>query len=118
MPGGKLPTGRPEAGSLPPVYLPRDIAEALHCSEWWVKEQARRGRIPFSKPGGSYRFTAEHFAEILRIFESRPADSGSTVSPAAPVRRRQTAQLAVPVTRLKARTPRRAQRNQPRPGAA
>ncbi len=118
MPSGKLPAARPEVGSLPPVYLPRDIAEALHCSEWWVKEQARRGRIPFSKPAGSYRFTAEHFAEILRIFESRPAGSGSIVAPAAPVRRPQAAQLAVPVTRLMARTPRRSQRNQSRPGAA
>jgi hypothetical protein len=116
--GEKLPIARPEAAPLPPVYLPHDIAEALHCSEWWVKEQARRGRIPFSKPGGRYLFTAEHFAEILRIFESRPADSGSTVTSAAPVRRRPTAQVAVPVTRLKARTPRRAQRNQSRSSAA
>ena len=108
----------PETDPLPPVYLPRDIAKALHCSEWWVKEQARRGRIPFCKPGGRYRFTAEHFAEILRIFESLPADSGSTVTSAAPVRRRQTAQVAAPVTRLKARTPRRAQRNQSRSSAA
>jgi hypothetical protein len=119
MPGGKLPAARPGAGSLPPLYLPRDIAEALHCSEWWVKEQARRGRIPFSKPGGRYQFTSEHFAEILRIFESRPASSGSTVAAAAaPVRRRQAVPVAASVARLKARTPRRAQRSQSRPGAA
>ena len=106
-----------EAEPLPPVYLPRDIAKALHCSEWWVKEQARRGRIPFSKPGGSYRFTAEHFAEIMRIFESRPTESGSVAAAAAPVRRHQVA-AAEPVTRLKARTPRRAQRNKPQSSAA
>lgn len=117
--GDKLTIAIPDAVPLPPVYLPRDIAKALHCSEWWVKEQARRGRIPFSKPGGRYRFTAEHFAEILRIFESRPADSGSTVAAAAtPTRRRQAVQVAAPVTRLKARTPRRAQRNQSRSSAA
>ena len=90
MPGGRAPAARAAADSLPPLYLPSDIAEALHCSEWWVKEQARRGRIPFSKPGGRYQFTSEHFAEILRIFESRPASSDSTAAGAS-VRRRPAA---------------------------
>ncbi len=116
--GDKLTIPIPEAAPLPPVYLPRHIAKALHCSEWWVKEQARRGRIPFSKIGGRYRFTAEHFAEIMRIFESRPAESGSTVTAATPAQPRQAAQAAAVVTRLKARTPRRAQRNQSRSSAA
>lgn len=80
-----------------------------------MKEQAR---IPFSKLGGSYRFTAEHFAEIVRIFESRPAESGSTAAAVAPVRRRQAAPVAEPVTRLKARPPRRAQRSKPQSSAA
>jgi hypothetical protein len=111
-------TANPGDAPLPPVYLPRDIAKALHCSEWWVKEQARRGRIPFSKPGGRYRFSAEHFAEIMRIFESRPAKSGSTVATATSTQRCQAGALTVPVTRLKARTPRRAQRNQSRSTAA
>jgi hypothetical protein len=116
--GGKPIIAIPDAAPLPPLYLPRDIAKALRCSEWWVKEQARRGRIPFTKAGGRYQFTAEHFAEILSIFESRPADSGSTASAAAPVRGRQAAQAAAPVARLKARTPRRAQRSQSRSSAA
>jgi hypothetical protein len=107
-----------EAEPLPPVYLPRDIAKALRCSEWWVKEQARRGRIPFSKLGGSYRFTAEHFAEIMRIFESRPTEGGSTAAAAAPALRHQTALVAEPVTRLKARTPRRAQCSKSQSSAA
>jgi len=115
MPGGRAPAARAAADSLPPLYLPSDIAEALHCSEWWVKEQARRGRIPFSKPGGRYQFTSEHFAEILRIFESRPASSDSTAAGAS-VRRRPAAPVAAPVARLKARVPRRAQRSQARPG--
>lgn len=113
-----MPTANSGNAPLPPVYLPRDIAKALHCSEWWVKEQARRGRIPFSKVGGSYRFTAEHFAEIMRIFESRPAESGSAATATAPAQRRQATQATAPVSRLKARTPRRAQRNQSRSSAA
>jgi hypothetical protein len=112
----RLTIAFPESDALPHVYLPRDIAKALHCSEWWVKEQARRGRIPFSKPGGRYQFTAEHFAEILRIFESRPADSGSTVTAAEPARRGQA--VAAPITRLNARTPRRAQRSRSQSSAA
>lgn len=112
-----------EAAPLPPVYLPCDVAKALHCSEWWVKEQARRGRIPFSRVGGRYRFTAEHFAEIMRIFESRPgngrpAESSGTANAAAPAQRRQAARMTAPVTRLTARTPRRAERSQSRSGAA
>ncbi|MEU9137089.1 DNA-binding protein [Streptomyces sp. NPDC048404] len=109
---------RPEPPPLPPVYLPSDIAKALHCSEWWVKEQARRGRIPFTKPAGSYRFTAEHFAEIMRIFESRPAESHDAPAPAQRAPRRRVAAAAASVTSLKARTPRRARGVQPQSSAA
>jgi len=62
-------TGGP---SLPYLYRPAEIAEALGVSEWWVKEQARQKRIPFTRPAGAYRFTAEHFAEIVHLFEERP----------------------------------------------
>ena len=40
-----------------PYYRPADVARLLRCSQWWVKEQARHGRIPFSWIGGSYLFT-------------------------------------------------------------
>ncbi|MEU5119712.1 DNA-binding protein [Streptomyces asoensis] len=109
---------RLEPPALPAVYLPSDIAKALHCSEWWVKEQARKGRIPFTKPAGSYRFTAEHFAEIMRIFESRPAESHAAPAPAKQAPRRRATTTAALVTSLKARTPRRAQGGQPHSSAA
>lgn len=109
---------RLEPPALPPVYLPSDIAKALHCSEWWVKEQARRGRIPFTKPAGSYRFTAEHFAEIMRIFESRPAESHGAPARAKQVPRRRAATATTSVTSLRARTPRRAQGGQSQSSAA
>lgn len=109
----------PAAAPLPPVYLPRDVASALHCSEWWVKEQARRGRIPFSKVGGGYRFTAEHFAEIMRIFESRPAGGKGTATTAATrAQRHQAHTETVAGARLTARIPRRAQRSQSQSSAA
>lgn len=104
--------------ALPQLYSAADVAQALGCSEWWVKEQARRGRIPFTKPGGSYRFTAEHFAEIMRIFESRPTESSSAAVPVSPAPRRRVATTAAPVTSLKARTPRRARHGQSQSTAA
>src|SRR4029453_8872008 len=53
-------------------YRAAEVARMLHCSEWWVKEQARRRRIPFCWIGGSYLFTEEHIAAIVRLFEVRP----------------------------------------------
>jgi hypothetical protein len=82
----------------------------LRCSEWWVKEQARRRRIPFCWIGGSYLFTEEHVAAIVRFFEVQPIVAADPVPPiAGPVR------PAVPDTgsrsdapvRLRARPPRR-----------
>lgn len=101
-------TRRPE---LPPLYLPREIAKALGCSEWWVKEQARKRRIPFSWIGGSYRFTEEHLTEIIRLFEvpathSAPPKADVVDLPRLPQTRTPTAPM-----QLTARPPRRALRN-------
>ncbi|MER7172627.1 helix-turn-helix domain-containing protein [Streptomyces mesophilus] len=101
------------AFALVRLYRPAEVAEALGCSEWWVKEQARKGRIPFTRAGGCYRFTAEHYEEIIRVFEERPlrraepstAERGRVAQP-VPVSER-------PAARLRARRPQRAQR----PGA-
>jgi hypothetical protein len=77
-PAPERPRGRrPTDGQTPQLLKPRDVAKALKCSEWWVKEQARKGRIPFSWIGGSYRFTHEHLQEIIRVFEHRPVAATS-----------------------------------------
>lgn len=92
-----------------PLYRPADVAKMLQCSEWWIKEQARNRRIPYSWIGGSYRFTEEHIEEMIRLFEQRPEFSGALPGGAAQlstVRKRQLptgAEVA-----LRARTPRRA----------
>ncbi|MFF0014561.1 helix-turn-helix domain-containing protein [Streptomyces sp. NPDC005374] len=109
---------RQKITGLPQLYSAADVAQALGCSEWWVKEQARRGRIPFTKPGGSYRFTAEHFTEIMHIFESRPTESHDALAPTKQAPRRRATTTAASVTSLKARTPRRAQGRQPQSSAA
>lgn len=93
------------------LHRPADVAAILRCSEWWVKEQARKRRIPYAWIGGGYRFTDEHVAAIIRAAEVLPG----AVAPAAipvPVRRPEPAPAVVePVTRLRARTPRRARQD-------
>jgi len=90
-------------------HRPADVARILHCSEWWVKEQARRRRIPYAWIGGSYLFTEEHVAEIIRRFEVRPVEEADPASVLAPPARRsvQRSKGELPV-RLRARSPRRA----------
>lgn len=92
--------------ALPYLFRPAEIAEALGVSEWWVKEQARRGRIPCTRPAGAYRFTAEHFAEIVELFEERPKRHPKAVSVGSAPRGRGSRSPETP-TRLVARPPRR-----------
>jgi len=103
--------------ALPHLFHPAEIAEALGCSEWWVKEQARKGRIPCTRPAGAYRFTAEHYAEIVRLFEERPSRSMSPVpaeETAAALRPRRPRRSAPVLTnRLQPKRPRRVERAEP-----
>jgi excisionase family DNA binding protein len=92
---------------LPRLLYPHEVARALGCSEWWVKEQARRRRIPFTKVGSAYRFTRDHLYEIIRIFEQRPDQRAATDTGAGPRRRGVSPQPQSPVVRLRARRPQR-----------
>ncbi len=96
-------------GGLPPSYSAAEVAASLGCSEWWVKEQARRRRIPFLRSGGGYRFTSHHVREIFHILEERPSSASAAQRDAAP-RRRNTPQPVAPTAAvsLRARPPRRA----------
>lgn len=83
----------------------------LGCSRWWVCEQCRRGRFPFVKAGGAYRFTDQHVQDIVALLEEVPAGRRRNASLAA----RESADITprVPGTttrvQLQARQPRRAQ---------
>jgi hypothetical protein len=89
------------------AYLrPGEVAAILKCSEWWVKEQARRRRIPFSWIGGSYLFTRNHVAEIVALFETRPAPAHAA-TPAAPVRPVHLDSTTGAVIQLRPRAPHR-----------
>ena len=100
---------RTQAG-LPRLYEAEEVATALGCSEWWVKEQARRRRIPFIRSGGGYRFTEAHFAEILHLLEERPARTGQQVAgpQSGTGHRPRKSRQVQPAVRLRARLPRRA----------
>ena len=91
------------------LYTPEEVADALRCSEWWVKEQARRRRIPFTRVGGAYRFTEEHWKEIVSFFEERPDGKESPDSaPSSTSRsRRPRGAPATSAVQLRARRPRR-----------
>ncbi|GGW55652.1 hypothetical protein GCM10010381_46470 [Streptomyces xantholiticus] len=104
--------------ALPRLYRPEEIAEALGCSAWWVKDRARRSLIPHARVGRAYRFTAEHVAEIIRLHEERPTRSvgnsaavpAATATPAARARAsqpRRPTRAASTTGRLRARPPRR-----------
>ncbi|MDO0913028.1 helix-turn-helix domain-containing protein [Streptomyces sp. DT2A-34] len=114
----RLPGG--EGGApLPRLYRPEEIAEALGCSAWWVKDRARRGLIPHTRVGRAYRFTAAHLAEIVRLHEERPQRSVTGTSPSRavtspPAARTRATRSPGPTTastpgRLRARPPRRTQ---------
>jgi hypothetical protein len=96
------------APERPTFYRPAKVAEMLHCSEWWVKEQARKRRIPYCWIGGSYLFTPEHLAEIVRLFEVRPAEKAAPASPVPSTPTRRPASDGGEPVLLRARTPRRA----------
>jgi hypothetical protein len=94
-------------------YLPRDVARILKCSEWWVKEQARKRRIPFCWIGGGYRFTPDHLGEIVRLCE-RTAERADVI-PVEVQRARRTRSAREPLmpsAQLTARVPARARRAQ------
>jgi hypothetical protein len=66
----------PSAASATPVVYDSDEAAALlRCRASWLKEKARRREIPFTMIGGSYRWTADHLAEIVRMGEQEPSAS-------------------------------------------
>ncbi|GAA0496509.1 hypothetical protein GCM10010361_72490 [Streptomyces olivaceiscleroticus] len=100
-------SSRQMSNDLPRLYPASEVAEVLGCSEWWVKEQARRRRIPFIRSGSGYRFTRDHVQEILCILEERPEDTSAPEKGSAP-RRRTHAARSAPVVQLRARRPRRA----------
>ncbi|MEU9005492.1 DNA-binding protein [Streptomyces sp. NPDC048551] len=111
---------------LPRLFGPDEIATALGCSAWWVRDRARRRLIPFTYVGGAYRFTTAHLAEIISLHEERPAGAAHPAEMAVPARTASPPQArsapragtSLPGTKLKARPPRRLLDAQARYGTA
>ncbi|GAA3771554.1 helix-turn-helix domain-containing protein [Streptomyces chiangmaiensis] len=115
IPPASAHPSRPGA-ALPHLYRPEEVAEALGCSAWWVKDRARRGLIPHARIGRSYRFSDAHLAEIVRMNEERPDPQPHRPQrpsgPAAPRVARPQDEGAPPTVRLRARPPRRMLKSQ------
>lgn len=69
------------------------VAEQLQIKPSWLRTQCEKRQVPFTKLGGSYRFTEKHVEQIITCFEEKP--------------RTRSAQTSAPknVTRLKPKTP-------------
>ncbi|GAA2435069.1 hypothetical protein GCM10010433_39800 [Streptomyces pulveraceus] len=100
---------------LPRLHTAREVAEALGCSVWWVKECARRRLVPFTYLGGAYRFTAEHVAEIVRLHEEFPGRAPQRPAPPTPRPSHREPRASSPGPALTARPPRRLLKAQPQP---
>ncbi|MCZ3389976.1 MAG: helix-turn-helix domain-containing protein [Actinomycetia bacterium] len=65
---------------------PEDVARTLGTSPWWVREQARRGRIPHLRLGRQrIRFLPEQVNALVRLSTVEPAkDVAVTPAPIRP----------------------------------
>jgi excisionase family DNA binding protein len=60
----------------PALYTAAEAAEILKVKKRWLERQAAARKIPFTMLGGAYKFTGDHLAAIVRIFEMMPSQSG------------------------------------------
>jgi hypothetical protein len=85
-----------------PVYLDAGQAgEIMHQTANWMKTNARRGKIPFTRIGRKMVWTPQQLREIGRAGEQKPH---VVLVPRTPARRRQSDAAAAA---LKAKPPRR-----------
>ncbi|MFJ9889843.1 hypothetical protein ACIQRW_28865 [Streptomyces sp. NPDC091287] len=89
--------------ALPSLHTPEDVAESLHVSAWWVREQARKGHVHAVKVAGAWRFTDAQYQELLELHTTTPVPAVADVIPRRQRRTEQPAEL-----RLVARLPKRA----------
>ncbi|WP_406420863.1 hypothetical protein [Streptomyces sp. NBC_00842] len=89
---------------LPSLHTPEDIAESLKVSAWWVKEQARKGRVAAVKAAGAWRFTDEQYEQLLALHTTAAMPSTPDALDVIPLRRKPSPSAA---QQLVARIPRR-----------
>ena len=72
------------AASFQLLYTADEAALVLRVKPRWLKRQAAARKVPFTMLAGSYRFSARHLEEIMRIHEKAP---GSEVPSEVPRQR-------------------------------
>ncbi|QWK51378.1 excise [Mycobacterium phage Stinson] len=60
-----------------------EVAALIPCSERWLTEQVRAGRIPGRKIGRSWRMTQADIDAALESFRISPESGRKSVAPAA-----------------------------------
>ena len=83
-------------GTMPEIHTLEEAAAILRVKKSWLERQAAARKIPFTMLGGTYHFTAEHLAQIVRIHEKTPA--AAPVPSEASTRRRPRPQQAAQQT--------------------
>lgn len=96
--------------SLPVIYTPEELAAALKLdSDWWIREQIRKGRCEATKVAGTWRFTEKQAAELIRLHAVAAAPKAPATVPARRQRgpEPETPQAPEEQPALEARPPRR-----------
>jgi excisionase family DNA binding protein len=66
------------------TFSPEEVAKALNTSTWWVREQARRGRIPHLRLGkGKIRLLPEHVDALVALCTVEGGDADAAPPAAA-----------------------------------
>ena len=60
------------ASSVRLLYTADEAAVLLRVKPRWLKRQAATRKVPFTMLAGSYRFSARHLEEIMRMHENAP----------------------------------------------
>jgi len=82
------------------VHTLDEAAAILRVKPGWLQRRAAARKIPFTMLGGTYHFTAEHVAEIVRINEKLPAATGESRATRSKTQERQASET---VTMLRPR---------------
>ena len=67
-----MQTARPAGRDAIDVHTLAEAASILRVKPSWLERQAAARKIPFTMLGGSYRFTSQHLALIVALYESLP----------------------------------------------
>src|SRR5437763_1110422 len=71
MNDGEVP-GNVPAARFQLLYTADEAAVLLRVKPRWLKRQAAARKVPFTMLAGSYRFSARHLEEIMRLYENLP----------------------------------------------